>query len=61
MFLARGKLACRRFAAQSSEVAPGVPSRYIPNLLTVESPMRAEVQNVVAEIKQSVGLLRRSL
>jgi hypothetical protein len=26
-----------------------------------EIPMRAEVQNVVEEIKQSVGLLRRSL
>jgi hypothetical protein len=26
-----------------------------------ENPMRAEVQNVVEEIKQSVGLLRRSL
>jgi len=25
------------------------------------TPMRAEIQNIVAEIKQSVGLLRRHL
>jgi hypothetical protein len=46
---------------QTGEVAPGVPSRYIPVRRGAESIMRAETENVVEEIKQSVGLLRRSL
>jgi hypothetical protein len=38
--------------------AGGAPKSLLP---LVGTPMRAEIQNIVAEIKQSVGLLRRHL
>jgi len=46
-------------------VAPAAASRYIPPtgivFLQRALPMRAEIQAVVDEIKQSIGLLRRHL
>jgi hypothetical protein len=51
--------------AAVAAVAPASASRYIPPIGNPEAPtgttMRAEIQSVVEEIKQSVGLLRRHL
>jgi hypothetical protein len=50
----------RAGAAAVAAVAPAFPNRYIPKTSTGIT-MRAEIQSVVDEIKQSVGLLRRHL
>jgi hypothetical protein len=47
-------------------IAPAPPSRYIlpaprNRSLSRRWPMRAEIQKIVEEIKQSVALLRRHL
>jgi hypothetical protein len=39
-------------------VAPGAPTHYITGRSTT---MRAEIETIVEEIKQSAGLLRRHL
>jgi hypothetical protein len=52
-------------AAAIAAVAPASASRYMPLIGNPETStgtaMRAEIQTVVDEIKQSVGLLRRHL
>jgi hypothetical protein len=42
-------------------VAKAVRGSYIPGSEKHESPMRAEIQAIVDDIKQSMGLLRRHL
>jgi hypothetical protein len=47
-----------RFAATAATSLPSLQSRLVPQ---IREPMRAEVERLVEEIKQSVGLLRRHL
>jgi len=47
-----------RFAARAATSLAVIPSRILPQ---IREAMRAEVERLVEEIKQSVGLLRRHL